>query len=52
VIYTCILIVCIGGIYMYVDCVYGVVYTCILIVYRGAMYMHIDYVYGCYIHVY
>ena len=41
-----------GGIYMYIDCVYEVVYTCMLIVYKGGIYMYIDFVYGWYIHVY
>ena len=50
-VYTCILIVYKGGIYMYIDGVYGlylhvywwcirVVYTCILIVYMGGIYMY------------
>jgi hypothetical protein len=50
VVYTCILIVYMGGIYRYIDCVYGlyihvyylcirVVYTCILIVYMGGICM-------------
>ena len=54
------LIVDMGGIYMYIDSVYGsyvhvcwlcirVLCKCKLMVYMGAMY--IDCVYGCYIHV-
>jgi len=50
--YACILIVYMGAIYMYIDCVNGVVCTCILILYMGAIYMYIDRVYGWCIHVY
>jgi len=60
---TCIMIVYMGTIYMYIDSVYGcyihvywwciwVLYTCILIVYMGVVDMCIDCVYGCYMHVY
>ena len=49
--YTCILIVCMGALCMYIDYVYGC-YACILMVYMGARYMYVDCVYGFYIHVY
>ena len=63
VLYTCLFIVYMGAIYMYIDGIYEcyvhvywlwiwVLYTCMLIVYMGAMYMYIDCVYGCYLHVY
>ena len=53
VLYTCILMVCMGAIYMYIDYVYGCylhvywrcvweLHTCILIVYMGVIYMYID----------
>ena len=45
-VYTCLLIVYMGGIYMYIDCVYEVIYTCMLILYMGGIYMYIDCVYG------
>jgi len=44
------LILYIGAIYMYVECIL-VLYTCMLGVYMGAIYMYIDGVYLCYIHV-
>ena len=61
--YTCILMVYMGGIYMYIDCEYGCyihvyswciweLYTCILIVYLGVIYMYFGCVYGCYIYIY
>ena len=52
-VYTCLLIVYMGDIYMCIDAIYGcyvhvyrlciwVLYTCILGVYMGVMYMYID----------